>query len=132
MFTRLFSTLINLACPYVKIIFSLCNYYKLLCKYIHNSIVWYIFTFRCLHNTGGVIQSPPATASKIVLATAVLHNMAKGAQMDMMDIVERADPREFYEPPPRPDEEYRVGLHDRHLYRQGQRVRDNITLMVYT
>ena len=31
--------------------------------------------FRCLHKTGGCLQSPPETCSKIIMACAVLHNI---------------------------------------------------------
>lgn len=31
--------------------------------------------FRCLHNTGGCLQSPPSSCTKIITACAVLHNI---------------------------------------------------------
>jgi len=69
--------------------------------------------FRCLHRTGGILQLLPATSCQVVMACAVLHNMAEKSnapQPDIVDYVDEADE----------DDE------DRQDGRNGVRTRENL------
>jgi hypothetical protein len=52
--------------------------------------------FRCLHKTGGCLQSPPHTSIKIITACAVLHNICIDNAVPHNDIEMMADDDEVY------------------------------------
>ena len=52
-----------------------------------------ILFYRCLDKTGPhALQSSPLTCNKIILSTAVLHNMAMAHNVNMQDVDEREEP----------------------------------------
>lgn len=50
---------------------------------------------RCLHKTGGILQLKLETACKVVLACAVLHNMAVDINPEDAEAVEEAEEEEL-------------------------------------
>ena len=43
--------------------------------------------FRCLHKTGGVLKLSPATCCDVIMACAVLHNMAILAGLELPEVI---------------------------------------------
>ena len=50
--------------------------------------------FRCLHRTGGCLQSPPSTCTKIITACTVLHNMCIDNSVPQPDDVDEDEQRD--------------------------------------
>ncbi|KAJ1127939.1 hypothetical protein NDU88_006332 [Pleurodeles waltl] len=79
--------------------------------------------FRCLHRSGGALQYTPITAFKIVVACAILHNIATRRGLPLTP----ADPD--------PDEEEQEQPHrhhgDRSLANQGRLRREHIATQYF-
>ena len=102
----------------------------------------YFFVLRSLDKTGGIIQSPLATATEIISCCMILHNMAIRSRKGL-DILEEEDVdgeanlnlrrivngEHFVLPEHLQDEQYELNdpqARDRQMNRAGQTVRNAI------
>ena len=46
-----------------------------------------LFSYRCLHKSGGILQLLPGTTCQVIVACCVLHNMARRANLPDEDLL---------------------------------------------